>query len=67
VNIHGGYYCSHDESHYERPAELFQKLIRYDTNNPPGNERAWIQYINVLLLEAGFKTSILARAPGVPT
>ncbi len=25
---------------YERPAELLQNLIRFDTTNPPGNERA---------------------------
>ena len=23
---------------YERPAELLQNLIRFDTTNPPGNE-----------------------------
>src|ERR671926_340346 len=24
---------------YERPVELLQRLIRFDTTNPPGNER----------------------------
>ena len=51
---------------YERPAELLQNLIRFDTTNPPGNERACIQYINGLLKDAGIKTNIVARTPGRP-
>ena len=51
---------------YERPAELLQNLIRFDTTNPPGNERPCIQYINGLLKEAGIKTNIVARTPGRP-
>lgn len=45
---------------YQRPAELLQNLIRFDTTNPPGNEASCIDYINTLLTEAGFETSILA-------
>jgi acetylornithine deacetylase/succinyl-diaminopimelate desuccinylase-like protein len=51
---------------YERPAELLQNLIRFDTTNPPGNERACIQYINGLIKEAGIKSTIVARTPGRP-
>jgi acetylornithine deacetylase/succinyl-diaminopimelate desuccinylase-like protein len=51
---------------YQRPAELLQRLIRYDTTNPPGNEAECIGYINGLLAEAGIKTTILARAPERP-
>ncbi|MFH1524382.1 MAG: M20/M25/M40 family metallo-hydrolase [Chloroflexota bacterium] len=51
---------------YERPAELLQNLIRFDTTNPPGNERACIQYINGLLKDAGIKTNIVARVPSRP-
>ncbi len=51
---------------YERPAELLQNLIRFDTTNPPGNERACIQYINGLLKDAGIKTNIVARTPSRP-
>jgi acetylornithine deacetylase/succinyl-diaminopimelate desuccinylase-like protein len=51
---------------HERPAELLQNLIRFDTTNPPGNERACIQYINGLLKEAGIKTTIVARTPSRP-
>ncbi len=44
---------------YQHPAELLQQLIRYDTTNPPGNERQCIDYINTLLQEAGFETQVL--------
>ena len=46
---------------YQRPAELLQELIRFDTTNPPGNEAECISYIHYLLTEAGFHTTILAR------
>jgi acetylornithine deacetylase/succinyl-diaminopimelate desuccinylase-like protein len=51
---------------YERPAEILQNLIRFDTTNPPGNELSCIQYINALLQEAGFETSLVALTPGRP-
>ncbi len=51
---------------YERPAELLQNLIRFDTTNPPGNELACIEYINGLLKEAGFETTLVARNPERP-
>jgi acetylornithine deacetylase/succinyl-diaminopimelate desuccinylase-like protein len=48
---------------YQRPAELLQQLIRFDTTNPPGNEAECIAYINYLLAESGFETNILAHDP----
>jgi acetylornithine deacetylase/succinyl-diaminopimelate desuccinylase-like protein len=51
---------------YERPAELLQNLIRFNTTNPPGNERACIEYIHGLLKEAGIETTIVARTPERP-
>lgn len=51
---------------YERPWQLLQNLIRYDTTNPPGNEEGCVRYINSLLTEAGFKTAILAKDPDRP-
>jgi acetylornithine deacetylase/succinyl-diaminopimelate desuccinylase-like protein len=51
---------------YERPAELLQNLIRFDTTNPPGNERPCIEYINHLLNEAGIGTEIVANTPERP-
>ena len=46
---------------YQRPVELLQKLIRFDTTNPPGNEAPCIAYVNELLTAAGFETNILTR------
>ena len=46
---------------HERPVELLQNLIRFDTTNPPGNEAACIGYVDDVLTAAGFETMILAR------
>ena len=51
---------------HQRPAELLQRLIRFDTTNPPGNEAACIAFIDELLTGAGIKTTLLARAPERP-
>jgi acetylornithine deacetylase/succinyl-diaminopimelate desuccinylase-like protein len=46
---------------YQRPVELLQTLIRFDTTNPPGNEAECIGYLNTLIRETGLETTILAR------
>jgi acetylornithine deacetylase/succinyl-diaminopimelate desuccinylase-like protein len=51
---------------YQRPAELLQNLIRFDTSNPPGNEAECVKYVNDLLTGAGFETTVLARDPERP-
>jgi acetylornithine deacetylase/succinyl-diaminopimelate desuccinylase-like protein len=51
---------------YQRPVELLQNLIRFDTSNPPGNEAECITYINALLTQAGFETTIVAKVPHRP-
>jgi len=51
---------------YERPVELLQHLIRFDTTNPPGDEAECVAYINSLLTEVGFETALLARDPNRP-
>jgi acetylornithine deacetylase/succinyl-diaminopimelate desuccinylase-like protein len=51
---------------YNRPAEILQKLIQFDTTNPPGNEAACIQYIRGLLTDAGVDATILAKDPNRP-
>jgi acetylornithine deacetylase/succinyl-diaminopimelate desuccinylase-like protein len=48
---------------YERPEELLQRLIRFDTTNPPGNEAECIAFIDDLLTQAGIETTILAAKP----
>jgi acetylornithine deacetylase/succinyl-diaminopimelate desuccinylase-like protein len=50
----------------ERPVELLQKLLRFDTSNPPGNERECIEWIRGLLEELGCEVRILARGPARP-
>jgi acetylornithine deacetylase/succinyl-diaminopimelate desuccinylase-like protein len=45
---------------HERPVELLQNLIRFDTSNPPGDEAGCVEYVNGLLRAAGFETSVLA-------
>ncbi|MFQ5795279.1 MAG: M20/M25/M40 family metallo-hydrolase [Candidatus Bipolaricaulia bacterium] len=51
---------------YQRPVELLQDLIRFDTTNPPGNEVECMNYIDGLLTEAGIETTRLARDPNRP-
>jgi acetylornithine deacetylase/succinyl-diaminopimelate desuccinylase-like protein len=53
-------------SMYQRPTELLQRLIQFDTTNPPGNESECISFINGLLTEAGIETNILSYLPERP-
>jgi acetylornithine deacetylase/succinyl-diaminopimelate desuccinylase-like protein len=56
-----------DLSHiYQNPVELLQKLIRFDTTNPPGNESDCIAFVNHLLTQAGIATKILAKSQDRP-
>lgn len=51
---------------YEHPLELLKNLIRFDTTNPPGNERDCIEYINDLLKDTGVETTLVSRTPERP-
>lgn len=42
-----------------KPEVLLQKLIRFNTTNPPGNETECIRYIDSLLKGAGIETILL--------
>jgi len=46
--------------------ELLQKLIRFDTTNPPGKEAECISFINQLLTQAGIETKVLAKSQQRP-
>ena len=46
--------------------QLLQDLIRFDTTNPPGNERACIEYVQALLWAAGMESTILGLSPERP-
>ena len=51
---------------YQRPAELLQRLIQFDTTNPPGNETECIAYIDTLLKNSGLATTRLVKDPERP-
>lgn len=55
-----------DSSIYQRPAELLQYLIRFDTTNPPGNEREAIEYLVGLLQAVGLSSQCYGRTPERP-
>ena len=46
--------------------EVLQRLIRFNTVNPPGNERAAIEYLEAYVRAAGFETELLAAEPERP-
>src|SRR5215213_1328334 len=46
--------------------ELAQRLIGFDTTNPPGNEAACIDWIRGLLSEAGIESELHEKEPGRP-
>ena len=49
-----------------RTTELLQRLIRFDTVNPPGNEQAAQEYLRDLLDGAGFEVELLSSVEGRP-
>jgi acetylornithine deacetylase/succinyl-diaminopimelate desuccinylase-like protein len=48
------------------PVELLRDLLRFDTTNPPGAERACIEHIRGLLSAAGVESELYARDPERP-
>jgi len=51
---------------YQRPAELLQRLIRFDTTNPPGNEGELVAFVKDLLDDAGIPSQTFAKDPDRP-
>jgi acetylornithine deacetylase/succinyl-diaminopimelate desuccinylase-like protein len=51
---------------YPDPVALTQRLVQFDTTNPPGNEDRCIQYIKSLLDDAGIPNQIFIKTPGRP-
>lgn len=43
------------------PVELLRALIRFDTSNPPGNERPCLEFVADLLREAGVEPRFVAQ------
>ncbi len=50
----------------QETTELLQRLVRFDTVNPPGNERACQEYLAAFLTEAGFEVELLGAEPERP-
>ncbi len=50
----------------DETTEVLQSLIRFDTVNPPGNERPAIEYLEAYLAEAGFSTETLGVSEDRP-
>jgi acetylornithine deacetylase/succinyl-diaminopimelate desuccinylase-like protein len=46
--------------------ELLARLIRFNTVNPPGNERAAQEYLADHLAQAGFQCELLGAEPERP-
>jgi acetylornithine deacetylase/succinyl-diaminopimelate desuccinylase-like protein len=44
----------------QETTELLQQLIRFDTVNPPGNERPAIEHLERYVAQAGFQTRLIA-------
>ena len=56
-----------DRSRLEsRTTELLQRLIRFNTVNPPGDEQAAQEFLKEQLEVAGFECELLADVPGRP-
>ena len=49
-----------------RTTELLQRLIRFNTVNPPGNEQAVQEFLRDLLEDAGFECELLGAVEGRP-
>src|SRR5919206_3926887 len=48
------------------PADLLQHLIRFDTSNPPGNERPCLEFVTNVLAEAAIESQFLGKEPDRP-
>src|SRR5947209_19459862 len=46
--------------------EVLQRLVRFNTVNPPGNERPALEYLASYLEEAGFETEVLGAVEDRP-
>ena len=49
-----------------RTTELLQRLIQFNTVNPPGNEQAVQEFLREMLEQRGFEVELLSDVPGRP-
>ena len=52
---------------HAHPAELLQRLLRFDTTNPPGAERECVEWVDGVLRHAGLETAFVAADPERPS
>ena len=57
---------THKKNIHEHPVEILQRLIQFNTTNPPGHEAACISYVRELLNEAGIESTLIAKDPERP-
>jgi acetylornithine deacetylase/succinyl-diaminopimelate desuccinylase-like protein len=50
----------------EETTSVLQRLVRFNTVNPPGNEREAIEYLSAYLERCGFKTELLGASDDRP-
>ncbi|HXR14367.1 MAG TPA: peptidase M20, partial [Solirubrobacteraceae bacterium] len=55
-----------DERLRSESVELLSQLIRFNTVNPPGNERAAQEHLAAHMTAAGFECELLGRTPERP-
>ncbi|HEY5187710.1 MAG TPA: M20/M25/M40 family metallo-hydrolase [Solirubrobacteraceae bacterium] len=51
-----------DEQLQRECTEVLQRLVRFNTVNPPGNEREAIEYLEDYVAQAGFETTVLGAS-----
>ena len=51
-----------DEQLQRECTEVLQRLVRFNTVNPPGNERQAIEYLEDYVAQAGFETTVLGAS-----
>jgi acetylornithine deacetylase/succinyl-diaminopimelate desuccinylase-like protein len=51
---------------HARPVEILQRLIQFNTTNPPGNEAACIAYARGLLTDAGIESLVIEKVQNRP-
>ncbi|ADU29543.1 M20/M25/M40 family metallo-hydrolase [Evansella cellulosilytica] len=56
----------HKQMIHEKPEVILQNLIRFNTTNPPGHEKACIDYIESILNEYGIESTIISLDPKRP-
>src|SRR6476659_144357 len=55
-----------DHDLQQETTDVLRQLVRFNTVNPPGNERPAIEYLEQYLQQAGFRTEVLATVDERP-